>query len=98
MTKVSLYIDDTAWKRFREQVFGKYGTLRKLSEEVDALISSDDIEDALLVGAKKLDVTVDRALLPHRIKRIRPKLRGAPAETIVRQMRDERNGGRLSGH
>jgi hypothetical protein len=37
LAKVSLYIDDETWKRFREQVFTRHGTLRKLSEEVEGL-------------------------------------------------------------
>lgn len=93
-----MYLDDAAWKRFREHVFAKYGTLRKLSDEVESLIWSEDIEGAMVLGAKKVGVTVDRTLLPAQIKRTRPKLRGASAESVLRQMRDERHGGRVSRH
>jgi hypothetical protein len=96
LTKVSLYVDDAAWKRFREQTFAKYGTLRKLSDEVEALICSDDIEGLMTAGAKKLGVTIDRALTPAEIKRTRPKLRGAVAEQLVRDPREEHHGGRPS--
>ena len=44
LTKVSLYIDEDAWRRFREQVFAKHGTLRRLSGEVEKLISSEDVQ------------------------------------------------------
>ena len=98
MVKVSLYIDDAAWRRFREQVFAKHGTLRRLSDEVESLICSEDIEEILAVSAKKLGISIDRALTPAEIKRIRPKLRGAVAESLVRQMRDQRYGGRLPRH
>lgn len=98
LTEVSLYIDDSAWRRFRQQVFAKHGTLRKLSDEVESLICSNDIEERVAVGAKKLGISMDRVLTPADIKRIRPKLRGAIAETLVRQMRDQRLGGRLSRH
>ena len=91
-------MDESAWRRFREHVFAKYGTLRKLSDEVEALICSEDTEGTLMLGAKKIGVKVDRAMSPSQIKRIRPKLRGASAETIVRRMRTERSDGRLSRH
>lgn len=98
MAKVSLYLDDAAWRRFRGHVFAKYGTLRKLSEEVEALICSEDMQESMVKGAKKLGLSLDRSLAPDQIRRTRPRLRGMPAESIVRQMRDRRSGGRLPGH
>jgi hypothetical protein len=98
LTKVSLYVDDSAWRRFREHVFAKYGTLRKLSDEVEALICSEDIEEAMLAATRKLGVRIDRALTSAEIKRIRPRLRGPAAERLVRQLRNGRRNGRLSGH
>ncbi len=95
MAKVSLYIDDGAWKRFREQVFARHGTLRRLSDEVEGLICSEDIERIVAVGAKKVGISIERGLTPSAIKKARPKLRGAVAESIVRQMRDQRHAGRL---
>lgn len=98
MVKVSLYIDDAAWRRFREQVFARHGTLRKLSDEVEDLICSEDVQENVAVGTKKLGISVDRVLTPAGVKRLRPKLRGAVAESLLRQMRDQRHGGRLPGH
>ena len=98
MAKVSLYIDDATWKRFREQVFAKHGTLRRLSDEVESLICSEDIAKSLAVSAKELGISIDRVLTAAELKRIRPKLRGAVAETLVRQLRDQRYGGRLPRH
>ncbi len=95
MAKVSLYIDDAAWKRFREQVFARHGTLRRLSDEVEGLIYSEDMERIVASGAKKVGVSVERGLTPSAIKKTRPKLRGAVAETILRQMRDQHHAGRL---
>lgn len=97
MAKVSLYIDDDAWKRFREQVFARHGTLRRLSDEVEGLIYSEDIERVVAVGAKRIGISVERGLMPSAIKKARPKLRGATAENIVRQMRDQRHARRLPG-
>lgn len=96
MAKVSLYIDDVAWKRFRERVFARHGTLRRLSDEVEGLISSEDIERIVASGAKKVGIPMRSGLTPSAIKKARPKVRGAVAETIVRQMRDQRHAGRLS--
>jgi soluble P-type ATPase len=98
LVKVSLYIDDVTWKRFREQVFTKHGTLRRLSDEVESLICSEDIAKSLAVSAKELGISIDRVFTPAELKRIRPKLRGAVAETLVRQLRDQRYGGRLPRH
>ena len=95
MAKVSLYIDDTTWKRFREQVFARHGTLRQLSSEVEHLIYSEDIERILAMGAKKTGIPIERELTPSEVKKIRPKLRGTVAEKIIRHMRDQRHAGRL---
>ncbi len=95
MAKVSLYIDDAAWKRFREQVFARHGTLRRLSDEVEGLICSEDIERIVASGANKAGILMERGLTPSAIKKSRPKLRGAVAETILRQMRGQRHAGRL---
>lgn len=96
LAKVSLYIDDGAWKRFREQVFARHGTLRRLSDEVEGLICSEDIERIVALSAKKFGISIEPGLTPSAIKKTRPKLRGAVAESIVRQMRDKRYAGRLS--
>jgi hypothetical protein len=95
LAKVSLYIDDSTWKRFREQVFARHGTLRQLSGEVEGLIYSEDIERVLAMASKKVGIPIERELTPSAIKKARPKLRGAPAEKIVRQMRGQRHAGRL---
>jgi hypothetical protein len=95
LAKVSLYLDEVAWKRFREQVFEKHGTLRRLSDEVENLICSEDIETVIEAGAKKLGISIERGLTPTAIKKFRPKLRGAVAENLVRQMREQRHAGRL---
>lgn len=98
MAKISLYIDDGAWKRFRGQVFARHGTLRGLSEEVERLICSEDIEMAVSAVAGKLGIPIERGLTASAIKRARPKLRGAVAERILGQMRDEHHAGHLPRH
>lgn len=67
-----------------------------LSDEVESLIYSEDMEERIALAAKKLGVSIDRALSPAEIKRNRPKLRGAIAESLVRQMRDQPHDRRVS--
>ncbi len=56
---------------------------------------AEDMERIVASGAKKVGVSVERGLTPSAIKKTRPKLRGAVAETILRQMRDRHHAGRL---
>jgi hypothetical protein len=60
------------------------------------LMRSEDTQEAMILGAKKIGVKADRSMFPYQIKRIRPKLRGASAETLVRRMRNERGDGGLT--
>ncbi len=98
MSKATFYINDRAWKRFREQVIARHGTLRKLSDEVEDLIRSEDMESVVASGANKAGISWERMLTPSAIKKARPKLRGATAETVLRHMRDQHHTGRLPRH
>jgi hypothetical protein len=60
------------------------------------LMRSEDIQVAMILGAKKIGAKADRSMFPSQIKRIRPKLRGASAETLVRTMTNERSDGGLT--
>jgi len=59
--KVSLYLDEKLWARFKEAGLRKHGTLRKLSSEVDSLLQTsmvdgEDVEQAfekMGIDAKK---------------------------------------------
>ena len=95
MAKVSLYISDDAWNRFREQVFSRYGTLRKLSEEVEGRISAEDMEKIIESWTRTVGIPMDRHVTSGEIKRNRPKSRGASTESILRKMRDRRLGRRV---
>lgn len=97
MTKVSVYIDDSVWAKFRKQVFRKYGNLRKLSSEVEMLLRSIIIEDAVTSGFEKMGLKVNGTISSREIKTTRPRLRGPPSEEIVRRMRQRRIAEALSG-
>jgi len=88
--KVSLYIDEDLWVRFKEAVLRKHGTLRKLSSEVESLIRESLIGEEAVQSFTKIGVEVDALISPKEIKKNRPKLRGPPSEAIIREMRGRR--------
>jgi hypothetical protein len=84
MAKVTVYLDDDVWSKFRASVFQKHGSLKVLSKEVEL-----SLKQALQEG----DVLAYLAQL-KRIggskNRVRPRLKGPPAEVDVREMRRKR--------
>jgi len=91
LKKVSLYIDEGLWLRFKENVLRKHGTLRKLSNEVEESLRHSLVDEELLLRLlKKMGVDSDVSVTPEKIKRNRPRLRGPPSEILVRGMRGER--------
>ncbi len=90
MDKVSLYIDEEVWAKFREEVFRKYGDLRKLSREVEALLRSTLVEDTITSGFRKLGIEAKGIVSSRELKERRPLLRGPPSEKIVKGMRGKR--------
>ena len=47
LKKVSLYIDEKLWTKFKEIVLRKHGTLRKLSSEVESLLRASLIDEEI---------------------------------------------------
>lgn len=90
MTKVSVYINDKVWSNFKKEVFQKYGSLRKISNEVETLLRSLNVQDAVFLGFKRIGVKANGAASSSEIKAKRPILRGLPSEEIVREMRRKR--------
>jgi len=90
LKKISVYIDDSVWAKFREQVFRKYGNLRKLSSEVEKILRATIIEDAVNSGFKKIGITVKGTISPREIRDKRPLLKGPPSEEILKEMRRKR--------
>jgi hypothetical protein len=90
LTKVSVYIDDSVWISFREQVFQKHGNLRKLSDEVESLLRAAIVEDAVISAFKKIGITVKGTTSAREIKATRPPLRGPSSEEILKEMRRKR--------
>ena len=90
MGKVSLYIDEETWSKFKEEVFRRHGTLKKLSSEVEALVGTVLIEDALVTAFKDLGINVRGTISSKEVEQDRPLLKGPPSEQLVRGMRGKR--------
>jgi hypothetical protein len=97
MTKVSVYIDDEVWSSFRKQVFQKYGNLRKLSSEVEALLKESTVDNAVASAFQNLGIEVKSTISSGEIKAVRPSCQGNSSEVMVREMRRKRIEA-LSGH
>lgn len=96
MKKVSLYVDEKVWASFKEEVFRKYGSLRRLSSEVEALLRDFAIEDALMSTFAKAGIKASGFISSDDVKHGRPALVGPPSEKIVRGARDRRCRGSIS--
>lgn len=90
MTKVSVYIDDSVWAKFKEQVFQKHGNLRKISSEVELLLRDAIVEDTLTSTLENLGIKAKGTISSQQVKAARPQLRGPPSEEILAQMRRKR--------
>lgn len=87
MTKVSLYINEKVWVKFREKVFRKYGSLTKLSSEVEALLRFTLVEDKTTSEFEKLGFKTGGTTSSREMEKKRPILRDPPSEKIVKEMR-----------
>lgn len=87
LKKVSLYINEELWARFKEVVLRKHGTLRKLSSEVEDLLMASLPDDEVKRAFEKMGADIGTLISPEEVKRGRPKLRGPPSEDLIREMR-----------
>jgi hypothetical protein len=87
--KVSLYIDDEIWRKFRRSVLRRNGELRKLSSEVQELIEESSEEDSLRKGFTQMMVDV-KPISSSDIVPVKPSILTSSAATI-RTMRDRRH-------
>jgi hypothetical protein len=84
MAKVTVYVDDTVWSKFRASVFQRRGSLKGLSEEVEGSLRSALVDEDTVVFLQ----TIKSGLKVG--KRARPVLRGPSAGPQVRAMRRKR--------
>jgi hypothetical protein len=90
LTKVSIYVNDKVWSDFKKEVFQKYGSLRKISSEVEMLLRSLIVQDFVVSGFERIGVKADGAISSSEIKAARPILRGPSSEGLIREMRRKR--------
>jgi hypothetical protein len=98
LTKVSVYVDDLVWLKFKAQVFEKHGGLRKISKEVEELLQASIMEDEIISAFKKNGIAVNGEISSKEIKQTRIALKGPPAEEIVKEMRRRRVAETLPRH
>jgi len=84
MAKVTVYVDDQVWSRFRASVFQRHGTLNVLSKEVEESLRSTLVEEDVLPYLAKLKAS----LRPK--THVRPLKKGPTAEAQIRRMRRRR--------
>jgi hypothetical protein len=84
MAKVTVYVDDDVWSKFRTSVFEKHGSLKVLSKQVELSLKQALQEDDVLTYLARL--RGKRSSKKH----VRPRLKGPPAEVDVREMRRKR--------
>ncbi len=91
MAKVTVYVDDDVWSKFRASVFEKHGSLKVLSKEVERSLKQSLQEGDVLTFLARLRATAGPK------KRVRPRLKGPAAEVDVAEQRRKRFES-LSGH
>ena len=84
MAKVTVYVDDQVWSKFRASVFQRHGSLKVLSKEVEESLRSTLVEEDVLPYLAKLKASLNPKT------RVRPEQRGPSAEAQIRRMRRRR--------
>jgi hypothetical protein len=94
--KVSLYIGDEVWNKFRRAVLRRTGDPRVLSSEVQGLIEDALVEDALIAGFERMNVS-PKPLSSMQVEPARPSS-ATSAETTLSEMRERRHDEAVSRH
>jgi hypothetical protein len=86
--KVSLYLEDEVWKKFKRDVLRRTGEPRSLSAEVQELIQNASIEDSIRKGFGQMKVDV-KPISSSKITQVKPSVSTSSAATL-RKMRERR--------
>lgn len=89
MGKVSIYIDEEIWRKFKKVIVQRTGDTRSLSKEVQSLIEERIVEKALLDAFEGLDLKLQKLPSFGDIKPAVPRI-ATSSGRMVREMRDER--------
>jgi len=86
--KTTIVVDEELWKRFKEFVFQRYGSYRKLSEAIEESIKTMDSVGLILEFAKLMGIS---GIFPssREIVKRRPSV-DVSAGKVLREMRDDR--------
>jgi hypothetical protein len=87
--KVSLYVDDDLWRRFREAVLRARGTSRALSDQVAELIEDALTQEAVAKGFSLIGKSSTKILSAAEIKPVSPRAKTSAGKAI-REMRGGR--------
>ena len=90
MTKVSVYVDDSVWMNFKQQVFQKHGNLRKLSNEVENVLRDAVVGGVVVSEFEKIGIKAGGIISSQKTKATKPQARGPLSEKLLGEMRQER--------
>jgi len=96
LKKVSLYLNEDLWIKFKEAVLRRYGTLRRLSSEVENLLRTSLVDEDVEQAFERMNVDIKTTFSLEKVKRGRPKLQGPPSEILIKEMRGRRVAENLS--
>ena len=88
--KISLYLKDETWSKFKRNVLRRTGDLRSLSAEVQSLIEDNTIEDSLRKGFEQMGIDI-KPMSFSEIVPVKPSVPTSSA-SMIRKMRDGRLG------
>ncbi len=97
MGKVTVYLDDETWTSFKRKVLRKTGSLRRISEELRAIVQDSLVEETLVTAFKDLGYDIMTFPSAAAIVAVRPRRRTSSAE-VTRELREKRHGPALSRH
>jgi len=96
MTKVSIYMDEDVWKRFKKLVVARTGDMKALSKEVQKLVKESLVEDTLLNGFRSLCPSIEQLPSARSVEAVIPSVPASAGRTL-REIRNERLAKGVSG-
>ena len=79
--KVSLYLEDELWKRFKKRLLQRAGDARVLSKEVQALLRESIVEDELKAGFELMKIET-KLITPDQVEAVTPSVPTSSARTL----------------
>lgn len=92
--KVSLYLRDELWEKFKRGILRRTGEIRTLSSEVQSLIQDSLVEDAVLSGFERMRIEC-KPLNFMRVVAVKPSA-ATSSGAALKEMRESRHGKAVS--